>query len=224
MGRKINYEIKNQIEKEARRLFLEKGYKATSMNDIAKVIGKEKTYVQKHFPKKEIFIYNFFSDLLDASDLFFAERNIKTKDYYMNLYLIGQIHFAFLLSTKEMKKFTIDILSDRELTEVLIKQDMEWASEYLTHFPLEEEREFKDNVTIVMGGIYELAYQHIKSGRPLDPQKLQKKAMMLFTFVQGLPIEETDKRFEENVISDALFADAITFLRKSLFLKCKAYT
>ncbi|MBQ2693574.1 MAG: TetR/AcrR family transcriptional regulator, partial [Clostridia bacterium] len=140
------------IERKARLLFLEKGFAKTSYQDIAKVCGVEKTNVQKHFPHKDLFIDHFFEDLLDYSDEFFAKRDMLPNDYYQALYLVGQIHFAFLLSTPELRRLTLDIVSDRKLTEAMISQDVSWATKYLEGFSLEEQQTFSDNVAVVMGG------------------------------------------------------------------------
>ena len=151
------------IESSARKLFLEKGFAKTSYADIAKACGVEKTNVQKHFPHKDLFIDHFFEDLLDYSDEFFAKRDMLPDDYYQALYLVGQIHFAFLLSTPELRRLTLDIVSDRKLTEAMISQDVTWATKYLEGFSLEEQQTFADNVAVVMGGMYELLYRKLST-------------------------------------------------------------
>ncbi len=206
-----------QYEQAARRLFLEKGYARTSIRDIAEACGVEKTNVQKHFPHKDLFIDHFFEDLLDSSDEFFAKRKMLPDDYYQALYYIGQIHFAFLLSSEELRRLTLDIVSDRKLTETMIQLDVRWATQYLEGFSLEEQQTFADNVAVVMGGMYELLYRKLSSGAGIDPESFQQLAMRLFTFVQGIPEEDVATLFPPDLLTPDDFRDAVAFLTKRIF-------
>ncbi len=205
------------MESAARRLFLEKGYAKTSYQDIAEACGVAKTNVQKHFPHKDLFIDHFFEDLLDRSDEFFAARGMRPDDYYQALYLVGQIHFAFLLSSPELQRLTLDIVSDRKLTETMISQDVRWATRYLEGFSLEEQNTFADNVAVVMGGMYELLYRRLSTNTPVDPESFQQLAMNLFTFIQGIPSSEAEQLFAPDLISPEEYAEAIAFLTDRLF-------
>lgn len=204
-------------EQAARHLFLEKGYARTSIRDIAEACGVEKTNVQKHFPHKDLFIDHFFEDLLDSSDEFFEKRGKLPDDYYQALYLVGQIHFAFLLSSPEMRRLTLDIVSDRKLTETMIQLDVRWATQYLSGFSLEEQQTFADNVAVVMGGMYELLYRKLSSGAEVDPAAFQQLAMRLFTFVQGISREDAVALFPPDLLTEHDFHDAVAFLTKKIF-------
>ena len=205
------------METKARRLFLEKGYAKTSYADIAAACGVEKTNVQKHFPHKDLFIDRFFEDLLDYADEFFGKRDMLPGNYYQALYLVGQIHFAFLLSTPELLRLTLDIVSDRKLTETMISQDVSWATRYLEGFSLEEQQTFADNVAVVMGGMYELLYRKLSTGTPLDPEPFQQLAMNLFVFIQGIPEEERAELFPSDLLSPDDFREAVAFLTERMF-------
>lgn len=209
--------MKSQIESAARQLFLEKGFAATSYRDIAEVIGKEKTHVQKHFPKKSLFVERFFEDLLNVTDTFYRTRGFSDEDYFQNLYRIGVIQFAFLLSSPSMERFTFDILSDRSLTESLIQEDMRWAAGYLSGFSLEEQEDFKDCVAVVMGGVYEKVYQHLLDGRPTDPQELMTQAIRLFAFTLGFDPEATAAMLQHATVPADLVGDAVRHLQENLF-------
>ena len=206
-----------KIETTARKLFLEKGYAATSYQDIAEACGLEKTNVQKHFAHKDEFIDHFFEDLLDCSDEFFAARGTLPDDYYQALYVVGQIHFAFLLSTPELERFTYDVVSDRKLTETMISLDVRWATQYLEGFSLEEQQTFADNVAVVMGGMYELLYRKLSAGTPIDPEEFQRLAMNLFVFIQGIPADRAGALFPPDLLTPADFSEAIRFLTDKLF-------
>lgn len=206
-----------RYEQAARRLFLEKGYARTSIRDIAEACGVEKTNVQKHFPHKDLFIDHFFEDLLDSSDEFFSARGMLPDNYYQALYYVGQIHFAFLLSTEELRRLTLDIVSDRKLTETMIQLDVRWATQYLEGFSLEEQQTFADNVAVVMGGMYELLYRKLSTRSEVDPESFQQLAMRLFTFVQGIPLEDADRLFPPDLLTTKDFEEAIAFLTKEIF-------
>jgi len=217
MGRKVDWETKEVMERAARKLFWKHGFSATSYADIAAAVGKEKSNVQKHFPKKSLFVEHFFEDLLDSVDEFYAARDLRDPDYFVNLYRIGVIHFAFLTETPEMRRFTMDILSDRALTEVLIHADMKWASTYLTVFSLEESTDFQDKVALVMGGVYELVYQMLADGRTVDVLALHQQAMRMFAFVLNLDAAVYGDLFSADLIPDGLVEEAVRYLKKQLF-------
>lgn len=208
MGRKPDFEKKLQIEKTARRLFVKKGFAGTSYQQIADAMGTEKSNIQRHFPKKEIFVDHLFQDLLDAAAKFYdpVEEN-----YFRSLYQIGVIYFAFLLSP-QMRQFTTDVLSERALTEVIIQKDMQWAAEYLSGFELEEQPGFRDDVALVMGGVYELVYQHLVGGVETDPRDLMSRAIELFAFTlnQPFPAMPVDS------VPDSFVEGAVEFLLEQL--------
>ena len=156
-------------------------------------------------------------DLLDCSDEFFAARGMLPDDYYQALYVVGQIHFAFLLSTPELERFTYDVVSDRKLTETMISLDVRWATQYLEGFSLEEQQTFADNVAVVMGGMYELLYRKLSAGTPIDPEEFQRLAMNLFVFIQGIPADRAEALFPPDLLTPADFSEAIRFLTGKLF-------
>lgn len=208
MGRKPDIEKKLQIEKAARKLFAEKGFAGTSYQQIAEAMGTEKSNIQRHFPKKEIFVDHLFQDLLDAIAKYLGQTE---ENYFRSLYPIGVIYFAFLLSPR-MRKFTTDVLSDRAMTEVIIQKDMEWAAQYLSGFSLEEAAGFRDDVAIVMGGTYELVYQHLVSGADTDPRNLMARAIQLFAYTLNQPTPQIPADFPPDRVID----DAVAFLYEQL--------
>lgn len=211
------YSTKEEISYAARQLFLTVGFENASYAAIAEASGKQKTNVQKHFPKKDLFVYDFFSDLLTFTNAYFVEHGNRPEDYYQSLYVVGQIHFAFLLSTPEMRRFTVDILSHRDLTETLINLDMDWATQYLDRFSLKEEEQFRDNVALVMGGVYELIYRRLTTNRDIDPQKLQKQAMNLLIQVQGIDPSSPSAQFQDDLLSPDEYEKAVAYLMEKMF-------
>jgi AcrR family transcriptional regulator len=211
MGRNPDLEKKLQIEKTARKLFRQKGFAGTSYQQIAEEMGMEKTNVQRHFPRKELFVEHFFQDLLDAIARYYKEKDLAEKEYLCNLYQIGTIYFSFLLSP-DMQKFTTDVLSDRRLTEVMIQKDMQWAAAYLTAFSLKEPADFRGDVALVMGGTYELLYQHLTGNITTDPQALMAQAILLFAYTLQAPAPDLTELF----VSQSFIDEAVAYLEKQL--------
>lgn len=217
MARPRNNEVHEQIEREARTLFLEKGYKNTSYADIAAACGLAKTNVQQHFPKKELFISDLYQDLLDELDTFLTEHKERTDNYFVNLYRIGQLLFGFLLGTEELRRFTFDLLSDRNLTDIMIDLEVAWATSYEVGFTKDELATFGDDIAMIMGGIYELIYRNLKVGVAMHPEDIQTRIMTMFAYTRGLSAEEAAKLFPRGLVSAEEFADANTYLQQKLF-------
>lgn len=208
MGRKPDIEKKLQIEQTARKLFSQHGYTETSYQLIADAMGTEKSNIQRHFPKKDIFVDHFFQDLLDAAAKYVGQPE---ENYFRSLYPIGVVYFAFLLSP-QMCRFTTDVLSERKLTEVIIQKDMQWAAEYLSGFELEEQPGFRDAVALVMGGVYELVYQHLVAGLDTDPRVLMSRAIDLFAYT----LHQPSPALPEDAVPDRVVEEAVAFLLKEL--------
>lgn len=184
---------KQLILQTAYRLILENGYNDTSMSDIASQCGISKSLVQKHVGTKDSLIKRFLEDLLDYTDEFLTAHQLKTDSYWGNLFLIGQVHYSFLMASESRKKLFLDILSDRALSEVMIGLDVEWAFSYMHTFSEEQKDELSDNMALVMGGAYELLYRSLISGKEVDAAKLQYKMMSLTMFLQGFSREEVEQ-------------------------------
>lgn len=217
MPRPKNNELHQQITLAARNLFYQNGYTATSYADIADACGLAKTNIQQHFPTKDRFITDFYRDLLDELDACLEKQGTRTDNYYVNLYLIGQYLFSFLLGSEPMKKFTMDIISHRELTEIMIDLEVEWATSYEVGFSKEELAAFRDDIAMIMGGIYELLYRKLKAGEELAPEDIQFRIMGQFAYLRGKSLEEIRGLFPSDLISDEQFSATNEYLSRALF-------
>ena len=217
MPRPKNNELHEQMTREARRLFIEKGYVATSYADIAQACGVAKTNVQQHFPAKDRFITDFHRDLLDELDAYLADQDKRTNNYYVNLYHIGQLLFAFLLNSEAMRRFTMEIISDRNLTEIMIDQEVEWATNYEVGFSKEELSRFEDDIAMIMGGIYELLYRKLRNNEVPSPQAIQSRIMTQFAFLRGMTVEEAQALFPADLVSEQEFYTVTQLLQQRLF-------
>ena len=217
MPRPKNNEAHEQMIREARRLFREQGYIATSYADIAEACGVAKTNVQQHFPSKDRFITDLYRDLLDELDTFLSERGERTDNYFVNLYRIGQLLFSFLLGSEPMRRFTMDVISDRNLTEIMIDLEVDWATSYEVGFSKEELAAFQDDIAMIMGGIYELLYRKLRKEEPITPQEIQTRIMSQFAFLRGLSLEEIQSLFPADLVPEEEFDSASRYLEKKLF-------
>lgn len=202
---------KTLILEAAYTLFLQKGYNATSMAEIAKNCGMSKSLVQKHFPKKDLFIRCFLQDLLNCADEYLENHGLRTDSYWANLFLIGQIHYAFLLADEGRRTLIYDIISNRQLTEEMIRLDIEWAFRYMENFTADEREEIYEDMSMVMGGTYELLFQRLSSGKPIDVRTFHNKSLGLTMYLRGVTKEEAEKTLSSVVFSDEDYADAISF-------------
>jgi len=217
MPRPQNTERKQEIEQQARSLFRIKGYRATSYSDIAAACGLEKTHVQIHFAKKDLFITHLLSDLLDAADEYFEQSGAMSDDYMVNLYLVGQIYHAFLLQDEGMRLLTLDILSERKLTELMIQADLDWADRYISEFPHGDEQKILRDITLVMGGVYELVYRSLAAGESVSPKEIQFRTISTFMLLQGIPLEKASALLSDDAVPDIDFTEAVAYLNNKLF-------
>lgn len=208
-------EKKERIASAAYRLFLQKGYKATSMADIAQLSGFSKSLVQKHFKKKEAFIVGFLEALLNGIDESLTSRGLKTDNYWSNLYLIGQLHYAFLLEDDGKRQLLMDIISNRQLTEAMIELDVNWAFQYMHSFSEDEKEALLDNMAIAMGGTYELLYRMLGQGRAIDLATFQRTSLSLTMYLQGMSPEDADAVFGVQSLSEDDIAEVLAFLNES---------
>ncbi len=212
MAQTMGTHTKELICRCAYHLFLERGYNATSFSDIASFAGVSKSLVQKHFGKKETFIYNFLSDLLDYTDEYLSAHNLKTDNYWINFYRIGTLHYEFLLRDEGRRRLMLDLMLDRRLTDAIIELDIAWALDYMHGFSEEQSEELRENITLAMAGVYELIYQSLTHETPLDYGNIQHKALLLTMFLQGISRRDAEKLLESAALSSSESAEALTHL------------
>ena len=155
--------------------------------------------------------------MLDELDAYLADQDKRTNNYYVNLYHIGQLLFAFLLNSEAMRRFTMEIISDRNLTEIMIDQEVEWATNYEVGFSKEELSRFEDDIAMIMGGIYELLYRKLRNNEVPSPQAIQSRIMTQFAFLRGMTVEEAQALFPADLVSEQEFYTVTQLLQQRLF-------
>lgn len=215
MGRPRNFENKNRIALEAFKLFLQKGYNNTSYRDIATASDNKITLVQHYFPSKEMLIQEFLDKVLTLIEQFIIERALKSEDAFINLYLIGQIHFAFLLTDEEMKVLALDILSSRAITSKMLAFDEDWTFNYLK-IESNRKEELAQNTVMAVGGAYELGYKCLLKGTCMDVPSLMKKVMVIFMSGLGYEYSYSSKYLNRSALDEHVFGDANAYLKNRL--------
>lgn len=216
MGRPKNLDHKRLIAEEAYRLFILQGYNKTSYTDIANKSGMDRALVQYYFPKKELLVVEFMSKLLSMAETVIELRGLKSNNSWIDMYLIGQIHFSFLLSDENLAKFTLDIVSSRTLTQTILIFDESWAFHFLNIHPSEQD-DVSDNLTIAAGGAYEMIYRYLISGKSLPVSRLMKRTMLSFINTLDENLENSPEFIFSYSLNEQTLTDINKYLRESFF-------
>lgn len=171
MAKQKNIKTREYILNVAYALFAKQGYEKTTYLEIADASNNTRTRVQYYFPKKEFLAISFFEKLLDESAAYLSQNKKNTGNTFADLYLVGQIFYNFLLNTKNLKQFTLDIISSRALTEEILSFDEKWALDYMNINASTVSEEFSDEVCLGTGGFYELLYRNLKHNKKIDVAK-----------------------------------------------------
>jgi AcrR family transcriptional regulator len=161
---------KDDIAREAYRLFLENGYTATTYRDIAHAVGRDRALVQYHFPHKEELVVGCLRKLIDLIEVEIARNELAVPESAGYRVLIAQLYFAFLLQPG-IRRFTLDVLSSRAITHEILVMESNWNLDYLG-VPPAEQREAFDQAIVAVGGAYELMYRYLITGEELDVRRL----------------------------------------------------
>lgn len=215
MGRPKNTQNRDLIAKTAFNLFLNKGYNKTSYKDIADNSANERTLIQYYFPKKELLIVDFLNKLLSFSEQHIIEKSLKSDNNFVNLYIIGQIHFSFLLMNDEMKILTLDIVSSRAITKEIVFFNENWVFSFF-NMSVELNKELSDDIVMIMGGAYELIYRYISKGQSLNVPHLLKKIMISFLTSMGYEKNVSGELLSSYALSEETLCEANSYLKTAL--------
>lgn len=117
------------------------------------------------------------------------------------MFLVGQIHFGFLMKDESTKNLTLELISSRELTGEVLHFDFKRGMEFLNVDTQLHGQDLFDDITFSMGGFYELLYQCLKDDRPFDiPHQIEK--------VVNIIMQKFGSTFEEsqNILSSHSFS------------------
>lgn len=178
-----NSKERERILKKAIELFMQKGYRNTSIQDIADACDIGKSKIQYYYPKKELFISIFLERHLETVSKKYVGNQDGIEQIIKGLYTVGYFHFDYLLNNKKMTLLTKDIVASRELTESVVHMEAEWAARYLT---TSNQNDIADSITVAMGGAYELIYKYQSEGKNPSPRYIEDKCLLPFLISIGV--------------------------------------
>jgi len=196
----------------AHRLFLDRGYEATSYQDIATAAGIERNLVQYYFPKKDGLVLGLLDTLLRAAERAVAPHSAG-QDVFVHLHQVAQVYFGFLLDER-VRALTLDVVSSRRMTDEIILFDETWLRERLGP-AVGSWSQFTQDMTMAVGGAYELCYQSLAHHTELDARDLSTRLLLAFmaSADQDLPAART--LLARSRLDDAAFRAAINAVHRA---------
>lgn len=222
MTQKSRPDSKTLIKQAAYSQFLSVGFNATTYQSIADACDLARTNIQYHFPNKTVLALTFMEDLLVAVRDSLEASPIVTTDKMDNMFLIGQVFFAFLLDGEGHRKFALDLVSSRVLTGEILSLDYSWGLTYLGLDLDSLDPKLNEDIIFSMGGFYELLYHSLNENKPFNIYRQLSKVMK--TIMEDLEFsrEEIQGHLEHcNVGKDAIGAVSQTINLKTIDNKNK---
>lgn len=190
------------------KLFKDKGYEATTYQDIADAVGTTRTIVQSYFPKKTRFTEEIYNEILELSFRAVLEQVSKDQDPIQTLAKTCQTFLSYLLMDEPMQRFTKTTLSVREGTAQNILTEIEWVESYCTDH-LTDLESIKTAYIMSLGGTYEIIYRNLSNGIETDISRLTDYIVKTF-FIIASP-------------SDIALTGKLSFLDKDQLHKCFSF-
>lgn len=201
------------IRNAAFKLFRECGYRLTSYSKIAETCGLGRPLVQYYFPKKEDLATEFVLSILRETSALVEPA----EDPLVNVTLLGQVYYSFLLSDENMKRLTLDLLSSRQVTGRVTAVNAEYTIPPFAD--MQQSQEILRHASIrATGGIYELLFIGLENGQPFDPGKLSTQNTAAFAAMAlGHNYDTVLKDLENQLLSTAQVASICKKLSGRIF-------
>ena len=180
MPKPKNTKMRELITSEAFRLFMKEGYEETSYKKIADSCNTSRPIIQYYFPKKEMLAIQFLERVLELTQGYLEENKILRNDHYIDLYLIIQVHFAFLLMNSDIKQFTQDFLASRKFTSNVAIMNSIWGLQFLKNPDKSNDKELFNNHLLILGGLFELIYYSLENKLNIDIQPYLLKTIIQY--------------------------------------------
>ena len=169
--RKSEQDNRAVIESAAFGLFRKVGYRLTSYTMIAEESGVGRPLVQYYFPKKSEIATNFILRILGSIAALVDATGKLSQLPQGRLAQLGQVYYAFLLSSDEMRRLALDLLSSRQVTSRVIEANASYTLPLLNPAANDASRLVEASVKAT-GGIYELMFRGLERGLALNPTDL----------------------------------------------------
>lgn len=179
----------------ALRLFSEKGYIATSYQDIADACGTSKSVVQHYYPRKEMLLGLF----LDDHFAWVRETALRLcpphADAIHVLCMMGLVHFDRLLADEKASPLIQDLLGVRTFIESVVMRERDWIVE---RWPGNIDRQYVgDCLVVALNGAYGFLSIASMEKRAVTPEYLMRLAFVPFAISMGVAPERVDTVIEE---------------------------
>ena len=182
----------------------------------------KQTTVQCYFPQKDMFVVEFLIKLTSLAEQYVL-IHLNSGNKIINMYLISQIYFSFLLANDNMKALTLEIVSSRIITGKVIKANVAWNMVYF--HPDENHKQAVSDITIMnMGGIYEFVYQYLNESKNFSVAWLMEKTLSNLMVAIGYEKNELSKLLSENVLSKQSIEEINTWLMQALLFEVNPAT
>lgn len=204
--RRNELKAKTAIRKAAYVMLMQEGLAATSFTAIARESGETRSLVHYYYPKKDQLIIGFLSDALDI----IAERGasfIVEGDSKGNLVRNGQLYFAFLLKDEGMRRFTSEMLANRNITQALIQINANWSFPQI-EIPEEMRKRAIAAHVVANGGTFELLHERLETDEErYDPMEFAATCFATFLSIyENLPWEESFDMLKAKAIDESTAA------------------
>lgn len=179
----------------AMRLFGEKGYIATSYQDIADACDTSKSVVQHYYPHKKMFLVLY----LDEHFAWVRETAQKLCPPHASpiqlLCMMGFIHLDRLVAEEKGSPLIQDLLGFRTFIEGVVMRERDWI---VAHWPDAIDKQYLgDCLVVALNGAYGLLSITSLEGRSVTPEYVMRLSFAPFAISQGLSPEHVENIIEE---------------------------
>jgi TetR/AcrR family transcriptional regulator, cholesterol catabolism regulator len=132
MTREATLDSRQEILRAAARLFQQRGYDATSMNDVAAELKLSKGGLYHHFQSKDEILFHLMEHAMDITQVRVINPVMEVADPEARLRKLIQLHIAVVLSARE-REITVMLHENHPLPPPLRKQINARKKDYV-HF------------------------------------------------------------------------------------------
>lgn len=190
-----NDEERARLYTTAMRLFGEKGYIATSYQDIADACDTSKSVVQHYYPRKEMLLALFLDKHFDWVRETACKLSPPRADIMQTLCMMLFIHFGKLIADEKSSPLIRDLLSFRTFIEGLVMRERDWL---IARWPDAIDKQYLgDCLVVALNGAYGLLSITTLEGRSVTPEYVMRLSFAPFAISQGLSPEHVENIIEE---------------------------
>ncbi len=212
-----NADKRAEIERAAFRLFRESGYRLTSYTRIAEESGVGRPLVQYYFPKKEDLATGFVFRMLAAVSESVDATGQASEQPYGYLTQLGQVYYSFLLKDANMRRLTLDLFANRQVTSQVIEANVTYTLPFVKPGGASDPA-LADASIKATGGVYELVFRGLSRGQELDPADLSVQNTAAFMALSSrVTYEDAKSQIKGQLLADETIRSIFPKLSEALF-------